>query len=36
VSKYVEKIFVDELKSIEHYKKKDYQRALDEAFKKID
>lgn len=36
VSKYVEKIFIEELKALNDYKNKNYQKALDEAFRKVD
>lgn len=36
MSKYVERIFVEELKSLDLYKKKEYKNALEEAFRKVD
>jgi hypothetical protein len=36
VSKYVSDVFVSVLKSTEEYKKKDYVKAMDETFRKVD
>lgn len=36
VSEYVSQVFVKELTSLEAYKNKDYEAALNEAFKRID